>query len=87
VVERVRTVTGKPLYARSPQSFGRIIEPRHVAMMNQMMRETLRMGTAQKAQLPGWPAAGKDRQPARISVMPGSSATRASGHRGLAGER
>jgi len=59
VVERVRTVTGKPLYVRSPQSFGRIIEARHVAMMNQMMRETLRMGTAQKAQLPGWPAAGK----------------------------
>ena len=59
VVERVRTVAGKTLYARSPQSFGRIIEPRHVAMMNAMMRETLRIGTAQKAQLPGWPAAGK----------------------------
>ena len=29
------------------------------AMMNTMMRETLRIGTAQRAQLPGWPAAGK----------------------------
>jgi penicillin-binding protein 1A len=28
-------------------------------MMNAMMRETLISGTAQKAQLPGWPAAGK----------------------------
>jgi len=30
-----------------------------VAMMNAMMRETLRIGTAQRAQLPGWTAAGK----------------------------
>jgi penicillin-binding protein 1A len=59
VVERVRTVAGKTLFVRTPQDFGRIIEARHVAMMNQMMRETLRIGTAQKAQLPGWPAAGK----------------------------
>jgi penicillin-binding protein 1A len=28
-------------------------------MMNAMMRETLQIGTAQKAQLAGWPAAGK----------------------------
>jgi len=59
VVERVRTAAGKILFARSKEEFGRIIEPRHVAMMNAMMRETLRIGTAQKAQLPGWQAAGK----------------------------
>jgi penicillin-binding protein 1A len=59
VVERVRTATGKPLYTRQDQNLGRIIEPRYVAMMNSMMRETLRIGTAQKAQLPGWTAAGK----------------------------
>src|SRR5262245_54647607 len=59
VIERVRTAAGKTLYIRTPQDFGRIIEARHVAMMNQMMRETLRIGTASKAQLPGWPAAGK----------------------------
>ena len=59
VIERVRTVAGKPLYVHTPQHFGRIVEPQHVATMNQMMRETLRMGTAQKAQLPGWQAAGK----------------------------
>ena len=59
VVERVRTGAGKVLYARSSQELGRIIEARYVAMMNSMMRETLTIGTAQKAQLAGWPAAGK----------------------------
>ena len=28
-------------------------------MMNAMMQETLLTGTARKAELPGWPAAGK----------------------------
>ncbi|MBV8322482.1 MAG: PBP1A family penicillin-binding protein [Hyphomicrobiales bacterium] len=59
VVERVRTRAGKVLFARAPANLGRIVEPRHVAMMNAMMRETLVSGTAQKAQLPGWQAAGK----------------------------
>jgi penicillin-binding protein 1A len=59
VVERVRTHAGKVLYARDQQSFGGIVESRYVAMMNSMMRETLLIGTAQKAQVPGWPAAGK----------------------------
>ena len=59
VIERVRNHAGKILYSRAAQNFGRIIEPRYVAMMNAMMRETLTMGTAQKAQLPGWTAAGK----------------------------
>jgi penicillin-binding protein 1A len=59
VVERVRNHAGKVLYSRAEQNLGRIIEPRYVAMMNSMMRETLLIGTAQKAQLPGWPAAGK----------------------------
>jgi penicillin-binding protein 1A len=59
VVERVRTKAGKSLYVRAKTDFGRLIEPRYVGMMNDMMRETLRIGTAQKAQLPGWPAAGK----------------------------
>jgi penicillin-binding protein 1A len=59
VVERVRTRAGKIVYARAPQPLGRIVEPRYVAMMNAMLRETLISGTAQKAQFPGWPAAGK----------------------------
>jgi penicillin-binding protein 1A len=59
VVERVRTAKGKLLYSRGPQQLGRIIEPRYVAMMNSMMRETLLTGTARRAEVPGWPAAGK----------------------------
>jgi penicillin-binding protein 1A len=59
VVERVRARGGKVLFARAPQTLGRVVEPRHVAMMNAMMRETLLIGTAQKAQLPSWQAAGK----------------------------
>jgi penicillin-binding protein 1A len=58
-VERVRTSDGNPLYVHAAQDFGPVIDLRHVAMMNAMMRETLRIGTAQRAQLPGWTAAGK----------------------------
>ncbi len=59
VVERVRGTDGKTLYARSNQNLGRIVDPRYVAMMNAMMHETLVNGTARKADLPGWAAAGK----------------------------
>src|SRR3712207_3984553 len=38
---------------------GRVLEPGAVAMMNAMMRETLLAGTARKAEIPGWDAAGK----------------------------
>ena len=44
-------------------------------MMNQMMAETLTIGTAHKAALPGWPAAGKTGTSRKISATPGSSAT------------
>ncbi len=59
VVERVRAADGKALYARAPQNLGRVVEPQHVAMMNAMMQETILSGTARKAALGGWPAAGK----------------------------
>jgi penicillin-binding protein 1A len=59
VIERVRTSAGKVLFVRSSQNLGRIVEARHVAMMNAMMRQTLTIGTAQRAQVAGWPAAGK----------------------------
>src|SRR5258705_3359859 len=59
VVQRVRTTGGKLLYERKPDRLGRIVEPRIVAMMNSMLQETLLTGTARKAELPGWPAAGK----------------------------
>jgi penicillin-binding protein 1A len=59
VIETINAGNGKLLYSRSDSSIGRIIEPRDVAMMNAMMAETLTIGTAKKASLPGWPAAGK----------------------------
>ena len=59
VVERVRAADGKILYIGSPTELGRVVEERHVGMMNAMMQETLLAGTARKAELPGWQAAGK----------------------------
>ena len=59
IVERVRGADGKVLYTRKPESLGRIIEPQYVSMMNAMMQETLLTGTAKKADIQGWPAAGK----------------------------
>ena len=56
---KIRTNEGKVLYVRQPDQFGQVIEPRHVAMMNTMMQETLLSGTARKAEIPGWTAAGK----------------------------
>ncbi|MBN8920438.1 MAG: PBP1A family penicillin-binding protein [Rhizobiales bacterium] len=59
VVQRVRTARGRTLYQRGGSGLGRVIDARYVAMMNAMMQETLLTGTARKAELPNWPAAGK----------------------------
>jgi penicillin-binding protein 1A len=59
VVERIRSTDGKTLYTRATQALGRIVDPRTIGMMNTMMRETLTSGTARRADLPGWLAAGK----------------------------
>jgi penicillin-binding protein 1A len=59
VVTKIRTDKGKLLYVRPADQLARVIEPRYVAMMNAMMMETLISGTARKAEIPGWTAAGK----------------------------
>jgi penicillin-binding protein 1A len=60
VVTRIRTVEGnKVLYTRQSDPVGPVIDARAVAMMNTMMQETLISGTARKAEIPGWTAAGK----------------------------
>lgn len=59
VVEGVRRADGLVLYQRIPQSLGQVVEPRYVGMMNAMMQETLLTGTGRKAELAGYPAAGK----------------------------
>lgn len=59
VIASVKTTGGKAIYKRQEGGLGRVIEPNAVAMMNAMMRETLLTGTARKAEIPGWEAAGK----------------------------
>jgi penicillin-binding protein 1A len=59
VVEKVTTVDGKALYRARTTNLGRVVDERHIGMMNQMMQETLSIGTARKAEPFGWPAAGK----------------------------
>jgi len=59
VVNKIRTPEGKVLFARAPDPPAQVIDPRYVAMMNTMMHETLVTGTARKADIPGWAAAGK----------------------------
>jgi penicillin-binding protein 1A len=59
VIKRVVTVDGKMLYQRQGSGPGRVVDPRHVGMMNAMLEETLATGTGRKAALPDRPAAGK----------------------------
>ncbi len=59
IIMRVKKADGTLVYQRKGASFGRAIEPHYVAMMNGMMQETLIIGTAKHAELPGWQAAGK----------------------------
>jgi penicillin-binding protein 1A len=59
VINRIKTAGGKLLYARKPDPAAQVIDPRYAGMMNAMMHETLVIGTAKKADIPGWYAAGK----------------------------
>ncbi|MEP9355128.1 penicillin-binding protein 1A [Xanthobacter sp. KR7-65] len=59
VIESVKGADGKSLYERNVTGMGRVVAPEYVAMMNRMLTETLATGTARRADLPGWEAAGK----------------------------
>lgn len=60
VIAQVKTTDGKVIYRRPASGgLGRVIDPAAVAMMNEMMHNTFVIGTAQKAQIPGWSMAGK----------------------------
>jgi penicillin-binding protein 1A len=60
VIDKVRIASSnKLIYKAFNPGLGRVIDDRHIAMMNQMMQETLTSGTARKAALAGWPSAGK----------------------------
>ncbi len=59
VIATVKSSGGQMLYRQPVESHGRVIDPTAHAMMIDMMRETLRTGTARKAEIPNWDAAGK----------------------------
>jgi penicillin-binding protein 1A len=59
VITEVKTGAGKVLYRRQTGGLGRVVDGGVVRAMNEMMRETLLTGTARKAEIPGWDAAGK----------------------------
>ncbi|MFC3695418.1 transglycosylase domain-containing protein [Chenggangzhangella methanolivorans] len=59
IVRQVKTTQGETLYKRKTEAPKQVVDTSRVGMMNAMLRETLRSGTARSAQLAGWPAAGK----------------------------
>ena len=59
VVNKIRTPEGKILYVRRNDPPAQVVDSNAVGAMNLMMHETLVTGTAKKADIPGWPAAGK----------------------------
>ncbi len=59
VITRISTAKGRLLYARDDRPAGRVVDARYAGMMNTMLQQTLAIGTARHASLPGWPAAGK----------------------------
>ncbi|SOE17031.1 penicillin-binding protein 1A [Hoeflea halophila] len=59
VIRRVTSHDGKVLYENAYDNPPRVIDPAVAAMMNQMLARVVQEGTGHKAQLGGWPAAGK----------------------------
>ncbi len=59
VITRIESADGEVLYQNIPAGPGQVIEPQHVAMMNDMLSSAVEMGTASRASVPGWPIAGK----------------------------
>jgi len=59
VVRRIRSADDRLLYERRGSGPGQVIDPAHAGAMNAMLSAALTSGTAQRAQLDGWQAAGK----------------------------
>lgn len=59
IIVQVKSANGSVLYRRKGTSFGRVVEPRHVTMMNAMLKETLLTGTAARVDVKGLDLAGK----------------------------
>lgn len=59
VVRRIRTADGTLIYERRGSGPGQVVAPQDVGAMNRMLSQALISGTAQRARLADWPAAGK----------------------------
>jgi len=59
VITRIETADGEVLYENIPAGPGQVVEPRNVAMMNDMLSQAVEVGTAKNAQMANWPVAGK----------------------------
>ena len=59
IITEVISRDGDLIYTRADSQTRQVIDQHYLADLNVMMRETLKSGTAKKADLPGWDAAGK----------------------------
>jgi penicillin-binding protein 1A len=59
VIREVKSSSGKVIYARASTSFGPVIQPQTLSMMNAMLHEVMVSGTGAKANIPGWEVGGK----------------------------
>ena len=81
VITRIETASGKVLYEAIPAGPGRVIQPNIVAEMNDMLHSAVEIGTGKRAQLDGWPMAGKTgtSQKARDALFVGYTARMVTG--------
>ncbi len=59
VITSIQTTDGEVLYQNIPAGPGRVIAPRNVAMMNDLLSTAVEIGTGKRAHVAGWPIAGK----------------------------
>lgn len=81
VITRITTADGEVLYDAIPANPGRVIQPEIVAEMNDMLQTAVEIGTGKRAQLDGWPMAGKTgtSQKARDALFVGYTARMVTG--------
>ena len=63
VIREVKSSAGKVIYARAATSFGPVIQPQTLSMMNAMLHQVMVSGTGTKANIPGWEVGGKSGTP------------------------
>ena len=81
VITRIETADGEVLYEAIPSGPGQVIAPEIVGEMNDMLQTALEIGTGKRADLSGWPIAGKTgtSQKARDALFVGYTARMVTG--------